>query len=54
MNYQELKVFMIEKMRMSYQPLMIKRLLGGNDSGTDKEISEILITTLACDLLMLR
>jgi hypothetical protein len=45
MNYQQLKLFLTEKMRMShfYQPVMIKKLLKNKGAATDKEIAEILL-----------
>jgi ATP adenylyltransferase len=45
MNYQNLKEFLAEKMRMShiYQPVMLKRLLEGKGSATDKEIAQTLL-----------
>lgn len=45
MNYTSLKLFLIEKMRMShiYQPVMIKRLLEGSGVATDEEIALVLV-----------
>ena len=45
MNYQNLKEFLAEKMRMShiYQPVMLKRLLEGKGSATDIEIAQTLL-----------
>ena len=45
MNYNQLKFFLKEKMRMAhiYQPVMIKKLLKNKGAATDKEIAEILL-----------
>lgn len=45
MSYQELREFLISKMRMShiYQPVMIKKLLKNNGKANDKEIAEMLL-----------
>jgi hypothetical protein len=45
MNYNELKLFLTKKMRMShiYQPVMIKKLLVSNGEATDKEIATQLL-----------
>ncbi len=45
MDYQQLKHFLTERMRMShiYQPVMIKKLLNSSGKATDKEIAEMLL-----------
>jgi len=45
MNYQQLKTFLTEKMKMShiYQPVMIKKLLEKKGTATDIEIAEELL-----------
>ena len=45
MNYQQLKTFLTEKMKMShiYQPVMIKKLLEKKGTTTDIEIAEELL-----------
>jgi hypothetical protein len=45
MNYDQLKFFLTEKMRMShiYQPVMIKKLLKSKGTATDKEIAAMLL-----------
>ncbi len=45
MNYNELKLFLTKKMRMShiYQPVMIKKLLASNGAATDEAIATQLL-----------
>lgn len=45
MNYEKLKIFLTEQMRMShiYQPVMIKKLLSNRGQATDIQIAEMLL-----------